>query len=561
MISGDILFSELEDILKSQKLNILEDISEQKRAEVVQAYLAAIMESSNDAIIGKTMQGIIIIWNQGAERLFGYKATEIIGLPVNTLIPPDRQGEEVMILERLRRGERIEHFETVRVRKDGRFVDVSLTISPIKDSSGRIIGASKIACDISERKQADAEREVLKKEEAAKGSRDEFISLISDELRSPLKSILNYNQILRSNPNDTRQIEETCELIERDARTQLRVVEDLLDAARIDHDMLRLDKRPIDIVPVLIDALDAARPMAEAKGIRLRAHHGERSEMIYGDSVRLQQVIRNLLSNAIKLTPDGGRVELWLEHSGPDLCIVISDTGAGIDPAILPYIFDRFRQNDSSSSGRDGGLRLGLVLAKHLVEMHGGMIEAASGGLGLGSTFTVRLPLAWQTRAPREEPPTLRTDGKVKLPVTSLVEGVSVLVVDDQQEALTALATFLSKYGAIVTTASSGSEALEILTDRPNGGRPDVLICDIAMPGEDGFTVMKHVRTLEAARRVKMSQRIPAIALTAMASGEDWVRALSAGFNMHIAKPAEPAELVMLIASLVGKQSRDQKLN
>jgi PAS domain S-box-containing protein len=564
MISGDILLRKLQQILKSQILNILEDASERKRVEVVQAYLAAIVESSSDAIIGKTLQGVITIWNKGAEKLFGYTATEIVGLPINTLIPPDRQDEEVEIFEKLGRGERIEGFETVRVRKDGTPVDVSLTISPIKDSSGRIIGASKVARDISERKRAEIEREELLEREkaaraeaqAARRSKDEFISLITHELRSPLNPILIYSQTLGSNPIDAEQVRQGCEIIELNVRTQLQLIEDLLDTARIVQGELRLDKRPIDIVPVLADALDVVRPMAKAKGIRIRAHYGKASEMIDGDSIRLQQVIGNLLSNAIKFTPEGGRVELWLERSGEELGVVVSDTGAGIDPAILPYIFDRFRQADSSSSRRHTGLGLGLALAKHLVELHGGTIEAASGGLGFGSTFTVKLPLAWQIRSPGPEPPAIYTEGANNLPLTAMIEGVSILAVDDHQETCTALAGFLSQCGAIVTAVSSGGEALSILADQPDSERPDVLICDIAMPDEDGYTVMKRVRTLESARGVKMLQRIPAIALTAMASREDVGRALRAGFNMHVAKPVEPIELVTIISSLVRDQSK-----
>jgi PAS domain S-box-containing protein len=544
---------------------VARDISEQKRAEAAQAYLAAIVESSDDAIFGKTLQGIITSWNKSAEKLFGYTAAEIIGLPITTMIPPDRQEEEVEILERLRRGELIEHFETVRVRKDGTPVDVFLTVSPIKDSSGRIIGASNVTRDISERKRAEMEREeLLMREKAARAEaqaanrfKDEFISLVSHELRSPLNSVLIYSQMLRSSPNDAERIRQTCEIIERSAQTQLRLIEDLLDIARIAQGKLRLDKRPTDIVLVLTDALNIVRPMAEAKGIRLRAHYGQRPEIIIGDPVRLQQVIGNLLSNAIKFTPEGGRVELWLERSEGDLCMWVSDTGAGIDRTILPYIFDRFRQADSSGSHRQEGLGLGLALAKHLIELHGGAIEAASEGIGFGSTFTIRLPLAWETELSWAEPPALRTKGKIKLPVAAMVDGVRVLAVDDQQEAREVIAGFLSKCGAVVTTVSSGSEALSILADQPGRERPDVLICDIAMPGEDGYEVMKRVRTLEAARGVKMSQRIPAIALTAMASRDDWVCALSAGFNMHVAKPVEPAELATIISSLV----RDRRNN
>jgi PAS domain S-box-containing protein len=564
MIPNDILLSELEEILKSQKLNVLEDVSERKRAEVVQAYLAAIVESSNDAIISKTLQGIITSWNKGAERLFGYTASEIIGLPISTLIPRDRQEEEEEILERLRRGERIEHFETLRLRKDGRPVDVSITISPIRDGSGRIIGASKVARDIGEQKRADEEREeLLMREKAARAeaqaancSKDEFISLVSHELRSPLNSILGYNRILRSKPHDAAQVSQTCEIIERNARTQLRLLEDLLDTARMISGKLRLDKRPINIVPVLASAFDVMRPVAETKSIELAMHCGLKTGIVNGDAVRLQQVIGNLLSNAIKFTPNGGRVELRLERGDGEIRIIVSDTGKGIEPDFLPYIFDRNSQADSSGSQRHGGLGLGLALAKHLVERHGGTIEAASEGIGFGSTFTIKLPLAWQTELPGGEPPALCTEDAIKLPVTATVEGVSVLVVDDHQDARAALTDFLGKCGASVTAVSSGSEALSILADQPVGERPDVFICDIAMPGEDGYTVMKRVRMLEAARGVKMSQRIPAIALTAMASREDWVRALSAGFNMHVAKPVEPAELATIISNLVRDRSR-----
>jgi PAS domain S-box-containing protein len=679
-------------------LRVQEDITERKQAEAAQSYLAAIVESFNDAIIGKTPQGIITSWNKYAEKLYGYTASEIIGQPINTLIPTDRQEEEEEILEKLRRGERIEHYETVRVRKDGTLIDVSITVSPIKDSGGRIVGASKIARDISERKRfkdalrrseakfrrllenlpaaaytcdaegvityynphavqfwgrapklndpderfcgsfklfstegvsiahnqcwmamalreekeyngheivierpdgsrltalahinpihddsgnlvgavnvlidisdrkrAEKEREeLLKREKEARAeaqvanrSKDEFISLVSHELRSPLNSIIGYNRVLRSNPHDAAQVSQTCDIIERNAQVQLRLIEDLLDTARIISGKLRLDRRPTEIVPVLATALDVVRPVAEAKGIKLRARYSLKTEMVNGDSVRLQQVIGNLLLNAIKFTPEGGRVELCLERSDNYLCIIVSDTGKGIDPEFLPHIFDRFRQNDSSSSCRHGGLGLGLELAKHLVELHGGTIEAASEGIDLGSTFTVRLPPMAQCGLFEAEPPALRTEGAIELPDTATIEGVRVLAVDDRQEARAALADFLGKCGAIVTAVSSGAEALAILADQLSGERPDVFICDISMPDEDGYAVMKRVRALEIERGVKWSQRIPAIALTAMASREDWVRALSAGFNIHVAKPVEPAGLVMMVASLATNQSND----
>jgi PAS domain S-box-containing protein len=677
-------------------VRINEDVTERKQSEIAHGYLAAIVESSDDAIIGKTLQGIITSWNKGAEKLFGHTASEIIGQPINTLIPPDQQEEEAEILEKLERGERIEHFEAVRLRKNGTPVDVSITVSPIKDGNGRIIGVSKVARDISEkkrleealrrseakfrglleklpaaaytcdpeglityfnqqaaqlwgrtpklndpedrfcgsfkllsiegapiphdrcwmalalqegkdyngheimierpdgsrltglahanpihdeygkllgavnvvidfsdRKQAEIEREELLMKEkavraeaqAANRSKDEFLSLVSHELRSPLNSILGYNRMLRSNPHDAAQISQTCSIIERNAQMQLRLIEDLLDTTRIISGKLRLDTRPTDIVPVFATALDLARPVAEDKGVELHAHFELKPEVVICDSARLQQVILNLLSNAIKFTPEGGRVELRLEGSDEDVRIVVSDTGKGIEPEFLPYAFDRFRQADSSSSRHYDGLGLGLALVKHLVELHGGAIEAASGGEGRGSTFTVTLPLAADTPFFAVELPALQAEGMIEPPDRAMIEGVRVLVVDDQKEARLALADFLSKCGAIVTVVSSGVEALAILAAPPDGKRPDVLICDIAMPDEDGYTVLRRVRAVEAERGVKMSQRIPAMALTGRTSKEDWLRALSAGFNMHVAKPVEPAELMTIIASLVRSRS------
>jgi PAS domain S-box-containing protein len=677
---------------RKYRVRIQEDITERKRAEVAQAYLAAIVDSSDDAIIGKTPQGIITSWNQGAERLFGYTAAEIIGLPINTLIPHDRQEEEVEILQRLGRGERVDHFETVRLRKGGTAIDVSITISPIKDSCGRIIGATKIArdigerkrleearrrseaefrgllerlpagayicnaeglityynqravdiwgraprlndgedrfcdsfklytpdgtllrhdqcwmalalkeagdynereilierpdgtrisamahanpirdasgaligtvnflVDISDRKRAEKEREeLLKKEKAALAEaqaancyKDEFLSLVSNELRSPISSILVYNHLLRSNPHDAEQINPTCEIIERNAQTQLGLIDDLLDTARVVSGKMQLDMRPTDIVPLLVNVHNVIRPAAEAKGVKLRMHYGQTPEMIIGDSVRLQQVTWNLLSNAIKFTPTGGRVELWLERSDDDIYIIVSDTGIGIDPELLPYIFDCFRQADPSSSSSHGSLGLGLTLAKHLVELHGGTIEAASEGIGFGSVFTVKLPLAKQIGSIEAESPAKEIEGAITVPDRPMIEGVRVLVADDQDDARVKLADFLRKCGAVVVAVSSGIAALSILADPLSGERPDVLICDIALPDEDGYAVLKRLRMLETTAGTRMSERIPAIAITAKASQDDWWRARSAGFDKYLSKPVEPSELVTLIAGLL----------
>jgi len=356
------------------------DITARKRAEAAMSQLAAIVESSSDAIISKDLNGIITSWNKGAQKLFGYEADEVIGKPATILFPEDRLHEEKRILERLRRGERIEHYDTVRRSKDGREIGISLAVSPIRDKAGKIIGASKIARDISERKRAEIEREeLLLKEsaaraeaEAANQSKDEFLAMVSHELRAPMNSILGYNRMLREKSLDEARLERCCDIVERNARTQLQLIEDLLDTARIANGKLRLDLRRLDINPVIAPAIDIVRPAAEAKGVKLRiADCGLRiagsqlsngrmkmttpggdqsairnpqsaikeSAVVMGDAARLQQIVWNLLSNAIKFTPAGGSVELRAERAGEHIRIVVSDTGIG---KLLNY-FHHFR--------------------------------------------------------------------------------------------------------------------------------------------------------------------------------------------------------------------------
>jgi CheY-like chemotaxis protein/anti-sigma regulatory factor (Ser/Thr protein kinase) len=293
------------------------------------------------------------------------------------------------------------------------------------------------------------------------------------------------------------------------------------------------------------------------------------SAIVMGDAARLQQIVWNLLSNAIKFTPAGGQVELRTECADGHIRIIVSDTGKGIPPELLPRIFDRFHQIDPSSPRRHGGLGLGLALVKHLVELHGGKVEAASEGAGRGATFTVTLPLATESELIAAEPPALaalaageiQADDEATLPNGLTIAGVRVLVVDDQEDVRAMLADLLSRYGAIVTTVASGAEALAVLSNTTNDARPDVLVCDLAMPMEDGYTTLRRMRALEAARGVAASQRIPAIALTALEGGEERLRALRAGFQCHIAKPADPVELMMVMANIVGMWRQEEDLN
>ena len=667
------------------------DVTERHLAEITSRQLAAIVASSDDAIIGKNLNSIVTSWNFGAERIFGYTAEEMIGTSILRLIPLDRHEEEVKILSRIRRGERFDHFETIRLAKDGRKLNVSITVSPIKDFMGHVVGASKVARDITERKYAeererqllaeaatannkfraffeqgplfagimaldgsiieanrlsleacgytreqvvgkrfwdcpwwrksetltqqiklavaqtaagqifDAEMpyfvadgsqrmvhlivlpikdetgrvaflaptgsdvtdlkraesqrdDLLQAERAARTAaerasllKDEFLATLSHELRTPLNGILGWSQIMQNKSADAEMIAQGLEVIERSARAQAQIIEDLLDMSRIMSGKVRLNVQRVILSSIVQAAVETARPTAEAKGIRLQAIidplHGV---VVSGDGNRLQQVLWNLLSNAVKFTPKDGRVQVLLERINSHLEISVIDTGEGIKPEFLPYVFDRFRQADASTSRSHGGLGLGLSIVKQLVELHGGSVGVKSDGPGLGSTFIVSLPItvvhgdpepAAERRHPRL-PPMRMTNVDVE------IEGVRVLVVDDEMDARALLKRILEESRAIVTAAESAEEAIELL----QAGKFDVLVSDIGMPGEDGYSLIKRVRSLGAAG----GGDIPAIALTAYARSEDRIKAVTAGFQMHIAKPVETIELITMIAGVRG---------
>jgi len=415
------------------------------------------------------------------------------------------------------------------------------------------LAADRVALAIEQRRLYEVEQQARRQAEEANRTKDEFLALVSHELRSPLNAILGYTRMLRSGPEDREGFNKVTGVIERSAKAQLQIIEDLLDSARIVTGKLRIEPSLVDLVPALEAALDTVRSAAEAKGITLIANFGAIPEQVLGDSTRLQQVVWNLLTNAVKFTPEGGRIELRMEGAADHIRIAVSDTGKGVETEFLPFVFDRFRQADSSSGRRYGGLGLGLSLAKHLVELHCGTITAASEGAGRGTTFTITLP---RRHLEFISPPSavtsreVRTEGAIHWDQALSLDGLSLLVVDDQDEARVVLTQTLSEYGAQVTTVSSGTEALAILSRPPEGRRPDALILDIAMPDEDGYAVLKKVRALEAEQGA-VAYKIPAIALTAHARVEDRLRALNAGFQMHVAKPVEPTELAVVILSLI----------
>jgi PAS domain S-box-containing protein len=529
------------------------DVTDLKRSEEARATLAAIVESSDDAIIGKSLDGTIRTWNDGARRLYGYEAHEVIGKPITILLPPDRVPEEDQILERIRRGERVEHFETQRLAKDGRVIDVSLTVSPIRDSSGRVIGASKIARDITERKAAReallaGERAARAEAERVSRMKDEFLATLSHELRTPLNAILGWAQILRASEPTPGDLGQGLETIERNARLQAQLIEDLLDMSRIISGKVRLDVQRVDLSAVIDAAVETVRPAAEAKGVRMAKLIDPHAGPVRGDPNRLQQVVWNLLSNAIKFTPRGGRVEVALERVNSNVEITVSDTGVGISPDFLPYVFERFRQADASSTRRHGGLGLGLSIVKHLAELHGGTVRARSAGEGKGASFIVHLPLS---PARIEEPDRHHPTAAGPDPAAATrqdapsLEGLKVLVVDDEPDARLLVARILSDHRAEVVTTASADEALPALQRE----RPQVLISDIGMPEVDGYELMRRVRSMSSGN----GGAVPAVALTAFARPEDRLRALHAGYQMHVAKPVEPAELVAVVASLAGR--------
>jgi PAS domain S-box-containing protein len=539
----------------SEQLGTTADWTKGHSLELAASWLAAIVESADDAIVTKTMDGTITSWNRGAEHMFGYTADEVIGQPVTILIPDDHINEEPEIIARLRAGERIEHYETVRRRKDGTLIDISLTVSPIIDANNKVIGASKIARDISQRKQAEKalteqsltnERLYREAQESAR-LKEEFLATISHELRTPLNAVLGWSRILRTGNLSEDEVARALDTIERNARAQAQLIDDLLDVSRIITGKLRMDVRPVDPNGFIEAAIDAVKPAAEAKGVRVQKIMDSAVLTVPGDPSRLQQVIWNLLANAIKFTPRGGQVQVRMERVDSHLQIVVADNGEGIPQEFLPHVFDRFRQVDQSTTRQQGGLGLGLALVRHLVELHGGSVAAASPGPGQGATFTIVLPVVplYQMDADGARVHSTAQNLLPSVEYAARLDGLKILVVDDEQDTQALLRTSLSQCGAEVTVAGSVSEAFAAI----GAAVPDVLISDIGMPDEDGYELIQRLRALP----LESGGKVPAIALTAYARAEDRLRALRAGFQMHVPKPVELAELVTVVASVAGR--------
>jgi PAS domain S-box-containing protein len=710
--------------------------------ERARAHLAAIVASSEDAVVSKTLDGIVTSWNASAERLFGYTAAEMLGQPILRIIPEDLRYEETEILTKLRAGERIERYETVRVHKNGTRFDVSLTVSPVRDSTGRIVGAAKIAHDITDRRRAeralkeeaetletlnrvgqavaaqlDLERivqivtdaateltgaqfgaffynvtneakesywlytlsgapreafaqfpmprntevfattfhghgvlrspdirkdprygknapfkgmpeghlpvvsylavpvtthtgtvigglffghpqtdaftdrserlavgvaaqasiamthanlfrtlreretelqqaalereQILESERTARSEaerlshmKDEFLATLSHELRTPLNAIQGWATLLRQREVSREDRERGLETIERNVRAQAQIVNDLLDMSRIISGKIHLEVQPLHLHEVVNNAIEAVRQSANAKDIRLQALLDSSIGLVRGDPNRLQQVLWNLLTNAVKFTPKGGRIQVILERVNSHVEIVVEDTGIGIRGDFLPYVFDRFRQADPTTTRRYGGLGLGLSIVRNLVELHGGSVRVKSAGENQGSTFIVSLPVSHvrsdDTARVQRVPVISDPLEAIELP---RLDGVSVLIVDDEPDGRGLVARILEGRGARTVCASSAAEALALLQVE----KLDILLSDIGMPDMDGYELMRRVRLIDGSR----ANPIPAIAVTAYARPEDRQRSLLAGYHMHLSKPIEARELVAGIASLL----------
>ncbi len=519
--------SEEDRLLLSVAANQVASVLQRQVVGESQSLLAAIVESSEDAIVSKTLEGIITSWNLGAEALFGYTAAEAVGQSITLIIPHDRRHEEQMILERLRRGERIEHFETVRRNKQGRLIDISLAISPVRDGRGRIVGASKVARNITAAKMAE---EALRN---ANRRKDEFLAMLAHELRNPLAPIRNAIEILHTRGPQQPELVWARGVIERQVHQMTRLVDDLLDVSRITRGKIALRKEQVELAAVVGSAVESSRFLFDEPGHQLTVELPPEPVTLEADPARLSQVLSNLLNNAAKYTDPGGRIWLTAERERESVSIRVRDNGIGIDPEVLPRVFEMFTQADDSLERTQGGLGIGLSLVQRLVEMHGGTVTAHSEGKGKGTEVVVRLPLAVSDvgRFP---------EGADKTGDAFRSSGSVVLVVDDNRDAAESLAVLLQMWGHEVHVVYDGQEALEAA----EAFRPDVILLDIGLPKKSGYEVARHIRDARP-------EGVVLVALTGWGQEEDRRRSQEAGFDHHLTKPVELPALLAVLASAV----------
>jgi len=491
--------------------------------------------------------GTILAANPMLLEVLEYQPGELEGRSINLVLSvPGRIFYQTHFFPLLKLHAKVEEIYLSLRSKSGRDVPVLLNAAR-RERDGAAVNDC-VLIPIQQRSQYEDELLRAKKAaEEATQAKDDFLALVSHELRTPLNAILGWVRMVRTEELDEEIVKRALETIERSAKSQAQLIEDILDFSRIISGKLRLDVGRVEPVDVIEASLDVVSPAAEAKGIRLRSVLDPRAGPISGDPDRLQQVMWNLLSNAIKFTAKGGEVQVRLERIHSHVEISVSDTGQGISAEFLPYVFDRFRQANSTGSKRHGGLGLGMAITRQIIELHGGSIRADSAGQGRGATFAIELPLMIIHNRKHVSPTTAEQasfTGRQNEPLSRLprLDGLHVLLTDDESEARELLSAVLKRSGADVTAVATVAEALEKLQLT----KPDLIVSDIEMPGEDGYSLIRRVRSLGKAE----GGTTPAIALTAHARFSDRMRALSAGFQMHVSKPVEPAELVTLVANL-----------
>ncbi|HEY8877942.1 MAG TPA: PAS domain S-box protein [Roseateles sp.] len=509
------------------------------------------------------VNGRIASWNEGAQRIKGYTADEIVGRHFSVFYPADVRESGWPDYELQQAQETGRFMDTGwRLRKDGSRFWAQVTITALRDENGQLVGYAKLTRDMTEAmrieamEQAnlqheellDAERNARIAAQRATRMKDEFLATLSHELRTPLSSILGWTQVLlRAKPGDKRiDLPRAIEVIDRNARAQVQLIDDLLDLNRIMTGKLRLDLQQVAMADIIQAAVESVAITAAAKGVRLQSLLDPGPANVNGDSGRLQQVVWNLLNNAIKFTPTGGKVQVLMQRVDSHVEFSVSDTGIGIPESFLPRVFDRFTQQDGSASRAHGGLGLGLAICKQLVELHGGSIRVESAGEGQGASFFVRLPLSiLQTAEERagEHPSAEPSRASENLALPRL-DGVHVFVLDDETDARTLMCRILEDQGANVTVFATAQDLLQAV----QSSRPTVIVSDVGMPGMDGYQMIRALRATEA-----RESRIPALALTAFARPEDRKRSLLAGFQAHLSKPFDVAELILLVAGLAEK--------
>jgi PAS domain S-box-containing protein len=508
---------------------VFRDVTEQRRAQLSHEHLAAIVQHSGDAIVTKDLDGVVQSWNSSAEALFGYTAAEIVGKPFTTVIPEDRLGEEVEILDRLRRGQVSERFETLRRAKDGRLIPVAASVSPLRNDEGEVIGASSILHDITAivaaREELAHQRELL---EIADRRKDEFLAMLAHELRNPLAPIRNSLQLVRGATNDPQVIESASAVMERQVDRMVRLVDDLLDVARISRGKIELRRERATVAAIVEQAIEMYRPVCEERRQLVEVSLPPEPLVVDADVVRLTQVLGNLIHNSCKYTDPGGHITVRAERNGSKAEIRVRDTGIGIPPAQLPLIFEMFAQVDQSLERAQGGLGIGLTLAKQLVEMHSGTIEARSEGTGRGTEIIVRLPLS---------EPDDRGDASAPPSEGQAAASRRILVVDDNSDSADSLSLLLRMSGHETREAYDGPQALAAAA----AFQPEVVLLDIGLPRMNGHEVCRRLRENEDGHRMTI------IALTGWGQESDRNKSKQAGFDHHLVKPVDLDELAELL--------------